>query len=51
MRKLLCSLVLSLVLSVTAVDAAKNPRNGEVPTIAAERNQQYSSHVTLPVKR
>ena len=27
------------------------PRNGEVPTITVERNQRYSSHVTLPVKR
>ena len=27
------------------------PRNGDVPTITVERNQRYSSHVKLPVKR
>ena len=27
------------------------PRNGEVPTITVERNQQYPSHVRLPVRR
>jgi putative CocE/NonD family hydrolase len=27
------------------------PRNGEVPTITVERNQEYPSHVRLPVQR
>ena len=27
------------------------PRNGEIPTITVERNRQYPSHVSLPVRR